>query len=97
MAKDEQLLAAVMDAARAIDLKFGHDIRILNIGGISTLSDYFIIATANNPNQMKAICDEADKALAKHGIRMTHSEGINAGCFYRGPLSAEQHLDTLLT
>ena len=79
MAKDEKLLAAVTDAAKAIDDKFGQDIKILDIGELSVISDYFIIATATNPNQARAICHEAEAALRKHGIRMLHSEGMNTG------------------
>ena len=79
MAKDEKLLAAVMDAGKAIDGKFGQDIKILDISGLSALCDYFIISTANNPNQMKAICQAAEDALRKHGIRLIHSEGMNSG------------------
>jgi ribosome-associated protein len=79
MERDERLHAAVLAAAKAVDGKFGMDIRVLDITALSTLSDYFIIATANNPNQMRAICGEVDEALRKHGIRLLHSEGMNAG------------------
>ncbi|MCL2702001.1 MAG: ribosome silencing factor [Defluviitaleaceae bacterium] len=79
MVKDEKLSAAVLAAAKAIDGKFGQDIKVLDISEISTLSDYFIIATAGNPNQLKAVCHEAEKALHQHGIRMLHSEGMSTG------------------
>ena len=75
MAKDEKLLAAVMDAAKAIDDKFGLDIKILDISGLTLMGDYFLIATANNPNQMRAICHAADEALEKNKIKLLHSEG----------------------
>lgn len=73
----EKLLTAVMAAAKAIDDKFGMDIKILDISGISVLADYFLIATANNPNQTRAMCHEAEGALRDHGIPVIHSEGIN--------------------
>lgn len=79
MHNDTKLLEAVKAVYKAIDDKFGEDIRILDISGISVLSDFFIIATSNNPNQLKAICDEAELALHKSGLRLLHSEGVGAG------------------
>jgi ribosome-associated protein len=78
LAKDEKLLDAVNAAVKSIDDKFGYDIKVLDISEISTLADYFIICTANNPNQIKAICTEAENTLYKHGVRLIHSEGMNA-------------------
>jgi len=79
MERDEKLHAAVLAAAKAIDGKFGMDIKTLEITHLSSLSDYFIIATANNQSQMRAICDEVEMTFRKHDIRLLHSEGINTG------------------
>ena len=74
---DEKLLEAVIDAAKAIDDKFGRDIKILDISQVAMICDYFIIATAGSPNQTRALCDAAEQTLHKQGIRLLHSEGIN--------------------
>ncbi len=58
MAEDAKLLEAVMAARKALDDKFGQDIKLLDISGVSVLCDYFLIATAGNQNQVRAMCDE---------------------------------------
>ncbi len=77
MGKTTNMLDAVKIAYKALDDKFGKDITILNISKLSTLSDYFIIAEGNNPNQVKAMADEVDMQLGKAGIFLKHSEGRN--------------------
>ena len=79
MPKDEKLLEAAKAARKALDDKFGLEIKLLDISEISVLSDYFLIATAGNHNQMRAMCDEIEQALYKHGIRLLHSEGTGGG------------------
>lgn len=75
MARETEL-TAVKAACKAIDDKFGFDIKVLYIGEISVLADYFIIATANNPNQLQAICSETELALIKNGVKLIHTEGV---------------------
>jgi ribosome-associated protein len=62
-------------AYTVIDEKFGFDIAMLDISDVSTVSDYFIIASANSPNQLKSIADAVGEALHKKGIRLVSSEG----------------------
>lgn len=76
MLNKEKELAAVLAARKAIDDKFGKEIKVLDISGVSVLADYFIIATVGNPNQTRAVCEVAEEALHKHGVRLLHSEGM---------------------
>lgn len=62
-------------AADALDSKKGEDISILDISEISDIADYFVIATGKNTNQMEALMDAADEALAKAGINLRNTEG----------------------
>ena len=62
-------------AYQALDDKFAEDIVILDIREISTMADYFIIATGNNPNQLKAMADEVEEKLHKHGLKLNCVEG----------------------
>ena len=41
--------------ARILDDKLGKDITILNISNVSTLADYFVIATGDSTPQVKAL------------------------------------------
>lgn len=62
----------------AMDDKFATDITILDLRGISTICDYFIIANGSNVNQVKAIADAASEELYKQGEKARHSEGYDS-------------------
>ena len=55
-----------------IEDKKGEDIKVIDITKVSSIADYFIIASANNVNQVQAISDEIDFLLGKEGI-MPHA------------------------
>lgn len=62
-------------AVEALEDKKAVDVRILDIGQISTLADYFIIASGNNRNQVQAMADNVDEVLAKAGYQAKQTEG----------------------
>lgn len=62
-------------AVEVMQDKKAQDIEILDIHEISTMADYFIIASALNSNQVKAIADEIEEKLYESGCRLIHSEG----------------------
>lgn len=62
-------------AVEALEDKKAVDVRILDIGQISTLADYFIIASGNNRNQVQAMADNVDEVLAKTGYQAKQTEG----------------------
>lgn len=55
--------------------KKAEDIKALDIHEISTMADYFVIASASNSNQVKAIADEIEEKLYEQGCKLIHSEG----------------------
>lgn len=63
-------------AYAALEDKLAIDIRVLDISKISTLSDYFVIASGSNSNQLKAMADAVDEKLFKAGFTLKHTEGI---------------------
>jgi len=69
--------SAAKTAYEAIDSKLGADIIILDISNVSIMADYFIIASANNMNHLKALADETERKLHEAGFKMRHSEGYN--------------------
>jgi len=75
-----QYLGNVIDATySAINDKQGSDIIILDITSVSELAEVFAIASANNPNHVKAIADNIQEKLAKLGVKPKHVEGnVNA-------------------
>lgn len=58
-----------------IDEKKGEDIKVIDISEVSTVADYFIIASGNNINQVQAISDEIDEVLGREGITPKAIEG----------------------
>ncbi len=66
----------VKAAFMALDEKKAENIVILNIGEVSVIADYFIIANGNNPSQITAMIDEVQKKLAELGYTPVGIEGI---------------------
>ena len=50
-------------AAKALDEKKGKDISAIEITDITTLADYFVIATGSSNTQINALCGSVEKAL----------------------------------
>ncbi len=64
-----------LDICRALDEKKAEDIKLIDISGVSDIADYFVIATANNINQMDAMQDAVDEYMTKNGIEAKSIEG----------------------
>lgn len=66
---------AVACAKAADDLK-AEDIRIWDMRGVSSLTDYMVICTGTSMPQLRAILrDVAGKVEEEHGAKAVHSEG----------------------
>lgn len=63
----------------AAEDKKANDVRVLDVEGISMVTDAFVICSANSDTQVKAIADNIEKELAKDGIKMLHQEGYREG------------------
>lgn len=61
----------------ALDEKKGIDIKIIDISAISTITDYFIIATGNSGSQVNALIDNVEEQMHKNGFSMKQREGGN--------------------
>ena len=70
-----ELKEIVKKIYKIIEDKKGDDIKVIDISKISSIADYFIIAGANNINQIQAISDEIDFILGKEGILPKAIEG----------------------
>jgi ribosome-associated protein len=69
------MIDALKIALNAADSKKASDIVAMDISGIATFTDYFLICTGDSSRQMHAIADEVEKQLAANGIRPSHIEG----------------------
>ncbi|MBR5572230.1 MAG: ribosome silencing factor [Oscillospiraceae bacterium] len=67
-------------AARALSDKKGREIQALEITDLSTLADYFIIATGGSNTQINALVDNVEKVLMEEaGEEPLHREGYRGG------------------
>lgn len=67
-------------AAKAADDKKATDIMIQEVGQLTSMTDYFVIATAANNRQVSAIIDEIEKAEREQaGVKPLHREGLDEG------------------
>lgn len=65
-------------AYNALDSKKAEDIKVIEIGNISVIADYFIIANGTNSSQVKALVGEVEDALGKNGYNLKRREGTNS-------------------
>lgn len=70
-----ETLTIAQTASNALKEKKASDVVVIDIREISTVADYFVIATGNNPNQMSAMQDEVEEKLQKMGIHPRQIEG----------------------
>lgn len=65
-------------ALNAMKEKKAEDIRIIDIEKISTLADYFLIASGTNRNQVHALADFVEEKLGRAGYEVQHTEGYES-------------------
>ena len=66
-------------AYSALDEKKGEDIKIIDIGDVSVIADYFIIANGSNESQVRALVDSVETELNKAGYFVKQIEGYGLG------------------
>jgi ribosome-associated protein len=70
---------AVRSACQAIIDKKGCNVVALDVRGISTMTDYFIIAEGTVPRHIAALAQNVDDTLRKKHLAPTHVEGLPDG------------------
>jgi ribosome-associated protein len=69
------MIDALKIALIAADDKKAYDLVALDISGIASFADYFLLCTGDSSRQMQAIADEVEQRLKAFGIRPSHVEG----------------------
>lgn len=71
----KKIVQIVIDAAED---KKANDVLTLDISELSTIADYFVICSAANPIQAKAIADNIEEKMAEEtSMELRHKEGYN--------------------
>ena len=67
-------------AAKALSEKKGREIQVLEISDLTTLADYFVLATGSSNTQINALVDNVEKVLTEQaGEEPLHREGYRGG------------------
>jgi ribosome-associated protein len=65
-------------AALCLDLK-AQDVVILNLSGVSDMTDYFVIATGTSDTHVRSVAEHVMEEMKKEGNPVYHTEGLNSG------------------
>ena len=75
MEKENQLSEAI---EAALDRK-AQDALVLELGGICSFTDYFLVCTGTSTRHNQTIADGIEEKLRKDGVRPLHIEGYTEG------------------
>lgn len=71
-------LELVKEAVRLLDDKKAQDITVLNIKDLTSLGDYFVIASADNTTLVTALAEELELRLKEKGTLPKRVEGARS-------------------
>lgn len=66
-------------AANALNNKKARNLKVLKIYDLTTLADYFVIATATSSTHVRALADEVEEKLKEQSVEPHHIEGKSTG------------------
>lgn len=67
------------NAVRILDSKKGMDLKALHITEVSSVADYFVIATGTSSTHIRALAEEVEDGLSALGVEPDHIEGKSTG------------------
>ena len=70
-----ETLELVKKVVDALEDKKAEDITVIDIHGISSIADYFVIANGSNANQLAAMQDAVDETMYTNGVHSKQVEG----------------------
>jgi ribosome-associated protein len=81
LAKSENAKARAfaLAAAEVADGRHCSDIVVLDLGGISPATDYFVIATGTSDRQMRTVADEISQEARQQGLQRFGRAGYERG------------------
>ncbi len=72
----EQIL---QQAVLSLDKHKGEDLLALKVSGITSIADYFLLATGTSATNVRSLSDYVEEELAKLGKTPLRNEGYHAG------------------
>jgi ribosome-associated protein len=80
LGRTENLLESKKLLDKVIEIlegKKAKDISIINIEGISILTDYFVICSGTSSTHIKSLADELEEKMEEKGFKIFHKEGYD--------------------
>ncbi len=81
-------------AANALNNKKARQLKVLKIDDLTTLADYFVIATATSSTHVRALADEVEEKLKEQSVEPHHIEGKTTGWIALDYVSVVVHVFT---
>lgn len=80
-ATDAQTIAVLRTLVNALEDKKAEQLKVMNVGGLSDITDYLVLATGNSEPHLRALRIEAEKVFdaAKLPIAGTEQGGFGSG------------------
>ena len=66
-------------AVHTLDKHKAEDIKVLEVSHITSIADYFLLASGGSANQVKSLSDYVEEELAKAGKTPLRNEGYQSG------------------
>ena len=66
-------------AVHVLDKHKATDLRVLQVGHITAITDYFLLATAGSSTQLRSLSDYLERELGEKGIRPLRQNGYQTG------------------
>jgi ribosome-associated protein len=70
--------AAKLAATLCQDMK-ANDVVLLNLQGVTDMTDFFVIASGTSDTHVRSIGEHVITELRKEGVRVHHTEGVQQG------------------
>ena len=81
-------------AANALNNKKARQLKALKIDDLTTLADFFLIATATSSTHVRALADEVEEKLKEQLVEPHHIEGKSTGWIALDYVSVIVHIFT---
>ncbi len=66
-------------AVLSLDKHKATDLRVLQVGGITALADYFVLATGGSATQVRSLSDYLERELGQEGLVPLRTDGYRGG------------------
>ena len=66
-------------AVHTLDKHKAEEIRVLGVSHVTSLADYFLLASGGSANQVRSLSDYVEEELAKQGKHPLRHEGYTTG------------------